>query len=327
MADQHLSAKPKRQADEDRASFEPMGASARGQGQIRRNPSTDQKKVRRSQVRKTATVLSRSEFESLREVDATSLKPGDRWFNPGAGLAHYTKPDGSISSAMGFTENFDGYTFEVVSVNGNEVTARTEDGQVLTHAIPPGHKVLKMGSTKVAYDDGDGIRCDSCGRRAWSPITLRLRSGGEGHACTSNTDCVESLLDGGATLDPPTQTVRWSDGGESVIGVEDGSFFSRDAARKEAAQTNQVANFTRADGLGLEEGDPVHVLGNPTTATFVGYDSVTDRVTLRYEGGQTVEVSPDVVIPDDALSAQSRLTPSRTASIHDHILGHLRGRI
>lgn len=87
-------------------------------------------------------ILTDEEKAGLREVDATTLKVGDRIFNPGMGNVMNISPDGSVNfGQMGFAP-IDGAIHTIESVG---------DGMLNGNPIPPGAKLLKMANqTKTA---------------------------------------------------------------------------------------------------------------------------------------------------------------------------------
>lgn len=296
------SARSKRPVHHDEVTYsEPMSAAARERKEIRRNPSTDQKKARRSQVRKMAERSERARVR-VRHVD--------------------TGAEGEVLASADRLSEFD--------TEGPWHHVDFDDGLrcwVPTHRL----EVLTGGRVAKTANGPDGYRMKRPGQGEWQDTGSTTYQGA--------LEAARSLID---RAEPSTIVLIHNTFNDSVSVVDldplggANSVWSYEQfygvpypadrlAAKQAARTNQVANFTRSDGLGLEEGDPVHVLGSPDSATFVSYDSVTDRVTIRFESGQTTEVSPDVLIPDDPIAATSRLTTNRVASIHDHILGHLSG--
>lgn len=137
---------------------QPAQVPMRPQGQIRRNPSTDQKKVRH-QIAKSAVVLSDTEKAGLRQVPATDLKPGDRYFNPSMGTGLLEWQDGSVSfSPMAFAP-IDGTVWVVETTDGTTLTAVREDGRGsrMSGVIPMGQKVLKMASASKSAGAGPYI--------------------------------------------------------------------------------------------------------------------------------------------------------------------------
>lgn len=96
-------------------------------------------------VKKMST-LTPGDFNKLHHVPAHSLKPGDRFFNPGLGVGYHTAPNGAVSSAMGFAP-MEGHSWRVDELEQGHLTATHEDsGKQKDGPIPEGHKVLKFPS-------------------------------------------------------------------------------------------------------------------------------------------------------------------------------------
>jgi hypothetical protein len=350
-----LGAKSKK-VPEDPAPFEPMAAATRGKtGEQRRNLTADEKKIKHRLVRKavsTGTFKIESyvggsgvtrytlfymggpdsagygvwepvkDFDSEADAQAFIDSPPEWWGQTTGAKTAAEDLRRELDQSGWFwsvTEMPDGYHWNLWADRSTNSPAANGVAQTLAEVQSAARAAAGLPPKEGSMD-----------KIAAKIVSRRPLGAGEHHSECEQGDkgCEELTLIGKSGDTDTARTCVLYEIADAVVALDDhGEDTAFDAYDSAMAWAGRIASRKTAASIsGLQPGDPVTKIGDPTPYAFVDYDRPKDRVIIADLAGRLQEVSPDVVLRDDGIARQSRLSTASRNSIQDAILGHIGGK-